>query len=413
MEKEGGAWLEPERIGLMGGSFNPIHLAHIYVAREAAREAAIGRVLFLPTGNPPHKRENLAPAGHRLMMVRLALAREADLVPSDIEMHRDGTVYTVDTLALLRERMPRAEFCYIVGEDTLYDLLNWREPDRVFQLCRFLVFRRLGSRPEEAAQMLAELKSRGAKFEFLSAQPRELSSTWIRARLGAGREPEGLDPAVAEYIRVMGLYGVAPSPPGFDAHMERLASSMSIGRLSHTLCVAYAARRLAAIHGEDAQAAALAGLLHDCAKGMDLKSMQAYAAERQMRVEPSILSSGSLLHAAVGAELARGTYGVRDERVLRAIAGHTLGNVPMTRLDMILYLADKIEPDRENYPGLEEIRELSQKDLRGAVLLSLARTAEYVRERGKSLHPATERTMAWLRESRENQIAEDAKEGNA
>lgn len=399
MEKEGGAWLEPERIGLMGGSFNPIHLAHIYAAREAAREAAIDRVLFLPTGSPPHKRENLAPAEHRLMMVRLALAGEADFVPSDIEMHREGTVYTVDTLALLRERMPRAEFYYIIGEDTLYDLPNWREPDRVFGMCRFLVCPRPGSRAEASAGALREeLKRRGAKFEFLSAKEWKLSSTWIRAQLEAGREPEGIDPAVAEYIKVMGLYGVAPSPWGFDAHMGKLASSMSIGRLHHTLCVAYEARRLASLHGEDTEAAALAGLLHDCAKGMDLKSMQAYAAERQMRVEPSLLSSGSLLHAEVGAELAREAYGVRDERVLRAIAGHTLGNVPMTRLDMILYLADKMAPDRENYPGLEEIRELSQKDLRGAVLLSLTRTADYVRERGKALHPATERTIKWLRD---------------
>ncbi len=407
--------MEQERIGLMGGSFNPIHLAHIYAAREAAREAGLQKVLFLPTGRPPHKRESLAPAAQRLMMVRLALAQEAGFVPSDIEMHREGTVYTVDTLALLREQMPGAAFFYIIGEDTLYDLLNWRQPERVFQMCRFLVCRRQGSWTDKAALALQEeLKSRGARFDFLSARAWGLSSTEVRAQLEAGREPEGLPPAVTEYIRVMGLYGAAPSPAGFAPSMERLAASMSIGRFAHTLCVAYEARRLASLHGEDVQAAALAGLLHDCAKGMDLTSLQVYAREHHVQAEPSVFNSGSLLHAPVGAELAREEYGVRDERVLHAIASHTLGSVPMSSLDMILYLADKTEPDRENYPGLDEIRELSQTDLSGAVLMSLQRTAEYVRERGKSLHPATERTIHWLKESSTTyENAYDVKEGNA
>lgn len=389
--------MKPERIGLMGGSFNPIHLAHVAMAKKAMEEAALDKVLFLPTGNPPHKREGLAKASQRLTMVKLALAQETGFFPTDIEMNRTGTVYTVDTLILLLKLMPMAEFYYVIGEDTLYDLVNWREPEKVFQMCRFLVCPRPGIEEAVPPQViLEELNRRGARFTFLKEQVGDMSSTALRAHLGSGEEPEGLHPAVMEYIRVMGLYGIRESPPGFAAFMDRLMGSMNIKRFSHTLCVAYAARHLAKLHGEDEEKAAMAGLLHDCAKGMDLNSMQVYVREHRMKVDDSILSSGALLHAVVGAHMAQHEYGVSQEQVLSAIACHTLGKVPMTRLEMIVYLADKIEPDREDYPGLSEIRSLSETNLTGAVLMSLKNTTSYVKDRGKVLHPTTIQTINWL-----------------
>lgn len=395
--------MKPERIGLMGGSFNPIHLMHVAVARKAMEEAALDRVLFLPTGSPPHKREGLAKAEQRLQMVKLALAKEPGFFPSDIEMNRTGTVYTVDTLILFRKQMPQAEFYYIIGEDTLYDLLSWRDPEKVFQMCRFLVCPRTGMEAAASPQVMREeLVRRGANFSFLGGAAGDMSSTKIRADLAAGEEPLGLHPAVLEYIRVMGLYGTRESPSGFAVHMDRLMEAMSIKRFAHTLCVAYAARHLARLHGEDEEKAALAGLLHDCAKGMDLNAMQAYARENRLKVDDSILSSGALLHAVVGAHMAQHEYGVSQEQVLSAIACHTLGKVPMTRLEMIVYLADKIEPGREDYPGLYEIRRLSETKLMGAVLMSLENTTSYVKDRGKALHPATIHTINWLREAQKN-----------
>ena len=392
--------MKPERIGLMGGSFNPIHFMHVALARKAMEEAALDKVLFLPTGSPPHKREGLAKAAQRLHMVQLALAQEPGFFPSDIEMNRTGTVYTVDTLILFRKQMPQAEFYYIIGEDTLYDLLNWREPEKVFQMCRFLVCKRPGMEFAASSQATREeLKLRGAKYAFLDGVVGDMSSTKLRAQLEAGEEPSGLHPAVMEYIRIVGLYGTRESPPGFAAHIGRLMESMSIKRFAHTLCVAYAARNLARLHSEDEEMAAAAGLLHDCAKGMDLVSMQAYAREHKLMADDSILGSGSLLHAVVGAHMAQHVYGVTQEQVLSAIACHTLGKVPMTRLDMIVYLADKIEPGREDYPGLYEIRRLSETNLMGAVIMSLESTANYVKDRGKTLHPNTINTINWLREA--------------
>ena len=389
------------KIGLMGGSFNPIHLTHVAMARAAMEEAGLEKVLFLPTGNPPHKREGLIEAGRRMDMVRLALAEEKDFYPSDIELSRNGTIYTVDTLKLLREQMPGAEFYYIIGEDTLYDLLNWREPDRVFEMCRFLVCPRPGSLPANRAQAIkVELNSRGAWFGYLSMKAQELSSTAVRLSLAAQGEADGLHPAVMEYIRVMGLYGVTASPTGAAAHMDKLMAAMDIGRMAHTLCVAWEARRLAAEHGEDVQKAALAGLFHDCAMDIELAQMQKIAKANRLTDDPSVMASGSLLHALVGAYLARKAYGIHDEQVLSAIAWHTLGRPGMSRLEMIVYLADKIEPCREHYHGLDEIRQLAQKDLAAAMALSLEQTQAYVKGRGKELHPASARTLQWLHETK-------------
>lgn len=390
--------MEAERIGLMGGSFNPIHHAHIHMARMAMREAALDKVLFIPTGNPPHKREGLAPARQRMQMVRMALSREMALVPSDIEMNRNGMVYTVDTLLLLKNQMPNALFYYIIGEDTLYDLVHWRSPEKVFQMCRFLVCERAGAKAGvDVLTVKSDLERLGASYSYLSGAAGDLSSTAIRGQLQNGEEPEGIHPAVMEYIRVMGLYGVHANPAGFAPFMDRLSSSMGIKRFAHTLCVAYTARRLARLHGETEEKAVLAGLLHDCAKGMALNRMQEYVKKLGLKIDKDILASGALLHAVAGAQMAKLEYGIKDQDVLSAIANHTLGNAPMSRLDMIIYLADKIEPERENYPGLNEIRQLAQADLEAALLLSFERTASYVIGQGNALHPATASTVHWLR----------------
>ncbi|MEG2207647.1 MAG: nicotinate-nucleotide adenylyltransferase, partial [Clostridia bacterium] len=131
-----------ERIGLMGGSFNPIHERHLEIAACAMSEQRLDRVIFLPTGNPPHKHAELAEAEQRFEMTRLAISGVSGFSVSRIELDREGIIYTVDTLTRLQDKLPNAEFFYIIGEDTLHDLPNWRKPDKVFTLCRFLVCRR-------------------------------------------------------------------------------------------------------------------------------------------------------------------------------------------------------------------------------------------------------------------------------
>jgi len=228
-------------------------------------------------------------------------------------------------------------------------------------------------------------------------EPSPVSSTAVRQKLAQGETPEEMPPQVMEYIRLMGLYGQKPSPAGASAFYTQLRRSLSDKRLVHSLLVAHTARKLARLHGVDEEQAAMAGLLHDCAKCMPLKDMQRLARENRLTEDESLLESGALLHAIAGACKARLDYGMTDPVVLDAIRRHTTGAPGMSRLDMAVWLADAIEPTRAPYPLLEQLRETAEVSLERAILASMENTLAYVRKSGKSVHPATMQTIQWLR----------------
>ena len=196
------------RIGLMGGSFNPIHLAHVRLAREALAGGHADEIVFLPTGNPPHKREGLADKEDRYAMTCLAVAGEARMRVSRAEIDREGTIYTVDTLALLRGQMPECEFVYLIGADTLFQLKTWRRIEDVIALCAFLVCMRPGEDAKAAYAEAEAWRKRGAQIRFMDAPLMDTSSTAVRNRVAQGLPLGGmLPPAVEEYIRAHALYG--------------------------------------------------------------------------------------------------------------------------------------------------------------------------------------------------------------
>ncbi len=395
MGKANGAAKKAESIGILGGSFNPIHRRHVDLARCALAEARLSRVLFLPTGHPPHKHRGLASAEHRLEMTRLAILGQPGFEVSRMELDRTGLIYTLDTLRLLKEQYPAAELCYLIGEDTLLDLPNWYKPDEVFPLCRFLVCCRETSNAS-AHPLVPQLERRGARFTFLSLPPVDISATAIREDLAAGVEPESLAPQVMEYIRIMGLYGVKATPKGAAALYPLLSGLLSDRRLLHSLLVAYTARKLAQLHDLDPEPAEMAGLLHDCAKCMPLSQLQQLAKEHRLLLDRETLASQNLLHGPVSAVLAEAHYGVTDPNILSAIRCHTTGKVGMLPLDMVLYLADKTEPSRNQYPALEEVRRLSETDLIAAMKRMLDSTLEYVAAQKTPAHPSTQRVANWL-----------------
>lgn len=388
--------LAKERIGIMGGSFNPIHMRHVEMAKAARKEYKLDRVLFLPTGNPPHKKTGLEDAEHRYEMTRLAIFGMEGMEASRMELEREGVIYTVDTLALMQKKYAGADLYYIIGEDTMIDLPNWRKPEKVFQLCDFIVCCRATDEPKEHP-VYKKLRKMGARLHFLSLPPMDVSSTAIREKLADGQAPEELFPQVMEYIRIMGLYDVPQSPKGGEQIYEKLRKALTDKRLVHSLLVAHTARKLAEVSHTDVEEAGLAGLLHDCAKCMPLNEMQEVAKEHRLLVDREVLQSENLLHAYAGAALAESVYGVKDYAVLAAIRCHTTGRIGMLPLDMALYLADKIEPSRRSYPVLEELRRLSYEGrLLEAMRYSLGSTVEYVKKNKGKLHGATLRTAQWL-----------------
>ncbi len=195
-------------IGLMGGSFNPIHCRHVALARAALESGRVERVLFLPTGNPPHKKEGLADKFDRLRMVELAVEHEAGMAVCREEIDRDGVIYTVDTLATLKRKMPDCTLTYLIGADTLRALGTWRRVETVIERCKFLVMMREGETREEVIRLAGLWTQRGAQIDFLDARKMDISSTQIREQIQKGLPFERLVPqAVADYIHEHGLYG--------------------------------------------------------------------------------------------------------------------------------------------------------------------------------------------------------------
>ena len=195
-------------IGLMGGSFNPIHCGHVALARAALESGRVERVLFLPTGNPPHKKEGLADKFDRLRMVELAVEHEAGMAVCREEIDRDGVIYTVDTLAALKRKMPDCTPTYLIGADTLRALGTWRRVETVIERCKFLVMMREGETREEVIRLAGLWTQRGAQIDFLDARKMDISSTQIREQIQKGLPFERLVPqAVADYIHKHGLYG--------------------------------------------------------------------------------------------------------------------------------------------------------------------------------------------------------------
>lgn len=182
-----------------------------------------------------------------------------------------------------------------------------------------------------------------------------------------------------------------------DDMITRLTDVLLPDRMAHTLAVEETCRQLAQRFGCDIPSATLAGLLHDCAKGMPRGDLIWMAERNPWPCDALEIKSTALLHAPAGAYLARREYGVNDERVLSAIRFHTTGRAGMSLPEAIVYLADAIEPTRAEHPGLAAIRAAAQTDLRRATMLAVHDTISYVQSRGRTVHPRSQQAFEWLR----------------
>jgi nicotinate-nucleotide adenylyltransferase len=186
-------------LGILGGTFDPIHLGHLRAAESAREALGLERVLFVPSAQPPHRPAPRASALDRYAMVALATAGRSEFVPCDLELERGGPSYSVDTLLELRDREPRQALVLILGSDALADLPAWREVGRIFSLARVAIVARPG-----AAAVTGPLPG---DVERVAGAGLDVSSSAIRAHLAAGSSVHYLvPPAVAGYIAKRGLY---------------------------------------------------------------------------------------------------------------------------------------------------------------------------------------------------------------
>lgn len=171
------------RIGIMGGTFNPVHKGHIKLALSAYTELKLNKVWFMPSKNPPHKKKNdIASDYHRVNMIKLAIESYDEFELSEVELQREGTTYTADTLLYLKEKYPEHEFFFIMGADSLINIEKWYKPDKLFELTSFIVSSRDDIDKIDLDTHIDYLKNKykNVKIYILNMNKIKVSSTELR-----------------------------------------------------------------------------------------------------------------------------------------------------------------------------------------------------------------------------------------
>ena len=388
-----------ERIGIYGGTYSPPHIGHLKAAEYAIEALGLDQLLLIPTGVSPHKAMSAgATSEDRLEMLRLSAAGMEKAQVSDLEIRRQGSSYTVDTLRAIREENPGAELVLLMGTDMFVSFLSWREPEAIMALATLAVFCRgeRGERERIEAQK-ENLEAMGAKIRLVENPVNAISSTDLRRMLVFGCADPFLMPGVGDFIREKGLYGLDRDRKHLpmEALETEVIALMNPNRVAHVLGCRDTAVELARVYGENEVDAARAGLLHDITKAIDGPLQLTLCDEYGIVLDTFSRSFPKTLHALTGSLVAERIFG-ENENVVSAICHHTTGRANMTLLEKIIYIADYVEPNRD-FPGVEEMRAMAYTDLDRAVLMGLQSAVAHVRRQGQGLAPATLEALEFLK----------------
>ena len=389
------------KVGILGGTFDPIHSGHIRIALTAKEQFGLDKMWIMPARIPPHKqREFITDDVHRLMMIELSIPDES-LEMNVMEFGREGKSYTSDTLSMLANEHPDGEWYYVMGQDSLKDFPKWHEPDTIASLAKIPV----AVREEQESGFLQLLEERNRQYNGvflpLSMKYQPVSSTMLRGMIHEGEDTELIAPRAMAYIRRFGLYGRKATAireetfKQFGQFRELLEQKLSPHRLSHSIGVAHLAadfmQEYEERHGtepsadgfyDSVQQTYIAGLLHDCAKYVGHENYATMCDSFGIPVTDEERSMQELLHAKVGCYLAEHEYGITDPVILSAIGKHCIGDENMSEIDLAVFTADFCEPFREHRPlgcSLHSIRMTGYENLTKAALMAIDCTVRYIR----------------------------------
>lgn len=385
------------KIGIMGGTFNPIHNGHILLAQAAYDYCSLDKVWFMPSGVSYLKEQNeIVSAEHRLKMTSLAVEDFEQFAYSDLEVKREGNTYTVDTLRELHFLYPDYEFYFIMGADSFLAFDTWKEPEVIAKLCTIVTVVRddvdhsaLKLRKEEMQ------KNQDASVVLVPFAKTDISSSLIRRNIRQGLDVTGLMPSKVEaYIRQRNLYCDGDFLKELHGKMKTV---LSPERFEHTMGVMNTAKELAKKYGVELRKAEIAGMLHDCAKCYPFETQLMMCDKYDVALTKLERTHTELMHSKLGAVLAKVKYGICDEDILESIKNHTTGRPGMSMLEKIIFVADYIEPNRYKAKNLPEIRKLAHKNIDMALVRILEDTLQYLKDKGGIIDNSTEQTLNYYK----------------
>ena len=294
-----------KKVGIMGGTFDPIHISHLILGETAYEQFSLDKVLFLPAGNPPHKRNRKGGASdlERVEMVRRAIAGNSHFQLCLDEMDASDYSYTYRTLERMKAEHPDTEFYFIVGADSLFDFEKWKEPARICQAASILVAVRDHIDDERLSRKMKELEEKlGGHFYRLYSTNLDISSKMIRDWIRRKKTVRYYVPEpVLAYIADRHIYGMESTLEETEGQgkekirqmsgqydlkkiEEKLEKHLDEDRMRHTRGVMYTAASLAMVYGCSLEKAQVAGLLHDCAKCIPNKKKESGKSELRGRM---------------------------------------------------------------------------------------------------------------------------------
>jgi len=384
------------KLAIYGGSFDPPHIGHIRLALETKEYISADKLLIIPTYMPPHKQlsENSPSAEERLKLCELSFAGIGEV--SDIETSRGGTSYSWQTVSALREIYPDSELYLIIGADMLLTFDMWKRADYLAENTVLVAAARHEGELNALHEKAAELENTlGAKCIIIENDVLEISSTQLREMLPYGKGEQFIEERTYARIVKNALYSAKPS---LEWLREKSYAYLKPKRIAHVAGCEQTAVKLAGIWGADTDTAARAAILHDITKKQSFQEQLQLCEKYDIINCNAELESPEILHAKTGAAFAKDLFGISDE-ICSAIRWHTTGRPAMTTLEKIVFLADTIEPGR-SFPGVDELRRLSEINLDMAVGQCLKRTVEYLRSSGNPVFEDTLNAMNYYYKER-------------
>ena len=381
------------RIGLFGGTFNPIHSGHLK-ALEIFAEYVDGLTVVMPAGNPPHKSfQRSISDKDRLNLVKKAIGERNNIVVSDYEITKREKSYTVDTLKMLRaEYGNESEIFLYVGSDSFLNLTDWYLPAEILKMATPVCLVRRNEDKTAVKKKKKELKKLfGTESVILPFNPIEISSSELRDMLSFNN-PESVlyfPETVFDVIQKKKLYFSGNEE---DPELCRLARSVrertDFYRYRHCVGVMKTARELAIINGANQRKAEIAGILHDITKHFTEKQQLQLVQKYDINVDEMQLRYPKILHGLTASYVVKYELGIDDREILSAIKYHSTAKPRMTPLEMIVWAADFVDPTRD-YEDIDYYRDLVYNDLKTANFKLLAYTLQDLASRGKYIHKDT------------------------
>ena len=380
------------KLGILGGSFNPVHNGHLFLADKAISALNLDRVIFVPAYRSPFKLDakGMESSGSdRLLMLAAAAAGDPRYAIEDCEIVRKGVSYTLNTLEDIIERyLPDGKPALIIGDDLAADFPKWHGSKRILELADIVIARRLsgGESDKKIEYPYPHI--------FIDNEVMDISSREVRQRISEGGSWRPLVPAEARaIIEEKRLYGYDRiSAKGYSRTVimrieAEARGTLSAERFIHSKNTAIHASDMCRRFNLDPMAGYLAGIAHDLAKQMSNKQVLKIVKSDKMGISAIEKDKPNLLHGRAAAVLLKDRFCINNEDVLEAVALHTSGSGKMGPLAKVIYIADKTEPSRNIEPALRKM--CKEADLDAVLYAVLDKTIEKLRAKGAELSEGT------------------------